>query len=623
MEQNEVIGKKEDVIADVLFEVSWEVCNKVGGIYTVVKSKSAKMVEVYANNYFLIGPYFAINSIGEFHEELPNEPFKSVFDELKKLGIICHFGTWISESNPSVILIDFVNYKNKINDVKSELWEFYRIDSLRATQDYDEPVIWSYTVGILLEKLAKFYNVCKRDNNNKNNENNENGKKIVAHFHEWLSGVGLLYLKKNNVKVASVFTTHATVLGRTLASSNMDLYNIWDKIDSDKEAYTHNVEAKHFVEKNSAAFADVFTTVSEITGMEAGYLLKKNPDILLPNGLDMAKFPSFEEIVIRHKIQRDKIREFMFYYFFPYSTFDPKETLIYFMAGRYEFHDKGIDIYIKALGKLNERLRQSKSKKTVVAFIWVPANFRNIKSELLENKTVYQHIKEALEDIKGDVEKNMIYSLIANKRIEKETLFDEEFLIDFKGLIARLLKKGKPQLLTHDLYGEGDIILESIISANLKNEEQDRVKIVYYPIYLSGADGLLNLTYYEAMQGSHLGVFPSYYEPWGYTPLEAGALGVSSVTTDLAGFGRYFSESCRECVERDMPGIFVLKRLNRSDDDVVNQLSNIMFKFANLSKEDRIANKLDARKVASQADWRIFINNYIKAHNLAVGKVYK
>ncbi|MDP3764872.1 MAG: glycogen/starch synthase [Nanoarchaeota archaeon] len=590
--------------AGILFEVSWEVCNKVGGIYTVVKSKAAKMVEMYGSDYFMIGPYFASKAIGQFQEELPNEFCKAPFEELKKSGIICHYGKWLSEGNPSVILIDFVNYKYRTNDIKRELWDWYKIDSLRAPQDYDEPVVWAYAVGMLIEKLSSCYS----------------DKKIVAHFHEWLSGAGLLYLKKKNVKIATVFTTHATILGRTLASSNVDLYNVWDKINPDEEVYKYNIEAKHFVEKNSAAFADVFTTVSEITGMEASYLLKKKPDALLPNGLDISKFPTFEELVIKHKLQRDRIREFMLYYFFPYYTFDPKDTLVYFIAGRYEFHDKGIDIYIKALGKLNERMKQSKSKKTIIAFIWVPANFRNIRPELLENKTLYQDIEDALEEIMDDVKKNIIYSFVSDKKITKENLFEDEFLTEMKIRVARFVKKGKPPLLTHDLYDDNDIILKSIFSAGLKNEEQDPVKIIYYPIYLSGADGLLNLNYYEAMQGSHLGIFPSYYEPWGYTPLEAGALGVSSVTTDLAGFGRYF---CAECMQSDTPGIFVLKRLNKSDDDIVNQLVDVMFKFANLSKEDRIANKMQARKVASMADWRSFVNNYIEAHNLAVDKAYK
>ncbi|MEK6984734.1 MAG: glycogen/starch synthase [Nanoarchaeota archaeon] len=593
-----------DKKADILFEISWEVCNKVGGIYTVVKSKAAKMVEHYGENYFLVGPYFASKAIGEFQEEMPNEFCKAPFDELKEHGIICHFGKWLREGNTYVILVDFVNYNHKANDIKRELWDWYKIDSLRASADYNEPVVWSYVVGMLMEKLANCYK----------------GRKIVAHFHEWLSGVGILYLKRKGVKIATVFTTHATVLGRTLASSNVDLYNVWNKINADKEVYAFNVEAKHLVEKNSAAFADIFTTVSEITGMEAEYLLRKKPDLILPNGLDISKFPTFEEVVIKHRLQRDRIREFMLYYFFPYYTFDLKKTLIYFLAGRYEFHDKGIDIFIKALGRLNEKLKQLSSDKVIIAFIWVPANFRNIRPELLENKTLYQDIKESLEETIDDVEKNIIYSFVSDKKTSKENLFEEGFLTEMKIRVSRFIKKGKPPLLTHDLYNEDDLILKAINSANLRNEHQDPVKVIYYPIYLSGADGLLNLNYYEAMQGSHLGIFPSYYEPWGYTPLEAGALGVSSVTTDLAGFGRYFS---KEGLQSDTPGIFVLNRLDKSDKDVTAQLVDVMFNFANLPKEERIANNLQARKVASMADWKSFVKNYIEAHNLAVEKLYK
>ena len=590
--------------ADVLLEVSWEVCNKVGGIYTVVKSKSAKMVEAYGDGYFTIGPYFASKAIGQFEEELPHDACRAAFEEMKKEGIICHCGKWLIEGRPTAILIDFVNYMSKANEIKKEMWDSYKIDSLRAPADYDEPLVWSYVAGMLIEKMLPSLG----------------SRKVVAHFHEWLSGAGILYLKKKKITVGTVFTTHATVLGRTLANSNIDLYNVWDKINPEQEVLKYNVEAKHGVEKNSAAFADVFTTVSEITGMEASYFLKKKPDVLLPNGLDISKFPTFEEIIIKHKLQRDRIREFMLYYFFPYYTFDPKETLTYFIAGRYEFHDKGIDIYIKALGKLNEKLKQSKSKKTIIAFIWVPANFRNIKHELLENRTLYQDIKDALEEVDDDVEKNLVYSFVADKKIQKESLFDEDFLAEMKIRISRFVKKGMPPVSTHDLYGGDDMILSAINSANLKNREDDPVKIVYYPIYLSGADGLLNLNYYEAMQGSHLGVFPSYYEPWGYTPLEAGALGVSSITTDLAGFGRFF---CSECAQTDTPGIFVLKRLNRKDEDVVNELTSIMEKFALLSREQRTANKLQARQTASLADWRIFISNYTDAHELAVKRAYK
>ena len=590
--------------ADVVFEASWEVCNKVGGIYTVVKSKAAKMTEVYAQDYFMIGPYFpSASAPPDFYEELPNDFCKAAFEELKNNGIMCHFGKWLIEGSPSVILVDFANYKHKINDIKRELWDWYKIDSLRAPYDYDEPVAWAYCVGMLVKILA--------DHNK--------GKKIAAHFHEWLSGAGLLYLKKK-AKIATIFTTHATILGRTLASSNADLYNVWNKLNPLQEAYKYGIEAKYLVEKSSALNADVFTTVSEITGMESSYLLAKKPDVLLPNGLDISKFPGFEEIMLKHRLQRNRIREFILHYFFPYYKFDIKDTFIYFLAGRYEFHDKGIDIYIKALGRLNEKLKEAKNKKTIVAFIWVPTNLRGIKTDVLENKTLFRDIKDNIEEDMGEIENNILYALVSGEKIEKDTIFNKEFLNEIKIKISRFSKSGNPPLSTHDLYDQNDQIFRSILAANITNSEKDRVKVVYYPTYLSGADGLLDLNYYEAMQGSHLGIFPSYYEPWGYTPLEAGALGVSSVTTDLAGFGRYF---CAECTQNDTPGIFVLKRLNKSDEDVTNQLVDVMFKFANFSKEERAANKLQARKVASMADWKSFVKNYIAAHDLAVEKAYK
>ncbi len=590
--------------ADFLFEVSWEVCNKVGGIYTVVASKAAQAVDYYKGNYFLIGPYFANKALGSFEEEAPDKKLKAAFEELKKEGIICHYGKWVVEGQPNAILIDFNDYKSKVNDIKKELWGSFKIDSLNAPYDYSDPIVWGYAAGKLIEKLGSLFD-----------------GKCVAQFHEWLSGSALLYLKKNRPKIGKVFTTHATVLGRTLANSNMDLYNIWDKIDPDKEAYNLHVESKHQVEKQAALNADVFTTVSEITAMEAEHLLKLKPKILLSNGLDIEKFPTFEEISIKHRIQRDRIREFLLYYFFSFYTFDIKETLFYFLAGRYEFRDKGIDIFIKSLAKLNQELKEKNSKKTIVAFIWVPANIKSIKQELLENKTYYQDIIDSLAEIMDDVRKNIVYSFMSGDKIAKESLFESDFLIEMKSKITKLKRGGNPPLSTHDLYNEeNDLIMKCLKESGLGNKEEDRVKVVYYPIYLSGADGLLNLNYYESMQGCHLGIFPSYYEPWGYTPMEAGALGVSSVTTDLAGFGRYF---CSECQSEKIPGIFVLNRMNKTDNEAVAQLSKIMLGFAGFTNSERIANKMQARKVASTADWSLLIKNYIAAHNMAVEAALK
>lgn len=594
--------------ADILFEVSWEVCNKVGGINTVLRSKAEQIAKYYDGNYYVIGPYFSNVVTGEFEEELAEEIFKPVFEELKSEGIILHFGKWLIKGSPKAILIDFNSFMSQCNDIKKKMWEQFKIDSLRANHDYNEPLVWAYASGIVLERLNKVFN-----------------KKIVAQFHEWLAGAGLLYLKINKVKIGTIFTTHATVLGRTLASANFDLYGSTsnnkfnlETVDTEKAAYDHHVESKHQIEKEAAKNADVFTTVSEITGIEASYILKRKPDVLLPNGLDMEKFPTFEDASIKHKIYRNTIKEFILCYFFPYYTFDIKETLIFFLAGRYEFRDKGIDIYIKALKKLNERLKKEKSSKTVVAFILVPGNIRGIKPEFLENKILFRDIKESINRNMYGIQNGILYSILSRRPLDKANVFNDEFLDEIKIKMAKLVKKGTPALSTHDLVDPDDKIIKSLIENGLDNQEEDRVKMIFYPTYLNGADGLLDLTYYEVMSGCHLGVFPSFYEPWGYTPLEAAALGVSSVTTDLAGFGRFISKE----TQKNKPGIFVLKRLNRTDDDIIDDLGNFIYKFVQFSKQDRVLNKIEAKRLAGLADWGNLIENYIEAQNLTIEKVF-
>ena len=598
--------------ADVVFEVSFEVCNKVGGIYTVVTSKAAILKEYYNKGYFLVGPYFAEKALGEFEEKIPEGNLKKAFDELKQEdGIICHYGKWLIKGEPDVILIDFKSYMNKADDVKKELWQKFQIDSLRSGYDYDEPIVWSYVAGKLIEKIAK----CEK-------------KKCVAHFHEWLSGAGLLYLKSRNAPLATVFQTHATILGRTLASSDVDIYAMdekgecctMEKLDPTKAAYDYHIESKYLIELKSAEAADVFTTVSEITAMEAEFLLGKKPDILLPNGLDIEKFPTFEELSIQHKADRDKIREFCLSYFFPYYSFDLKQSLFYFLAGRYEFHDKGIDIYIKALGKLNHKLKAKKNGKTIVAFIWVPAGIRGIKQDILENKVHYRDIHDSLEEDAEDIQRETRYAIFSGKDLHEVSILEDELTMELKKKLMKFKKKGLPPVSTHNLNDENDVILRHLREAGLNNTEGDKVKVIFYPIYLSGADGLLDLNYYESMQGGHLGIFPSYYEPWGYTPLEAGALGVSSVTTDLAGFGRYIQKYSEK--EKDR-GIFVLNRFGVPDEEVIDNLAHIMFKYANFTHNIRVANKMQARKLAKLADWKIMGKNYVLAHNMAVEKVFK
>ncbi len=586
---------------DWVFEVSWEACNKVGGIYTVLKSKANQLVNFYHQNYYLIGPYFPERIKGYFQEEVPSKEFKEIFAELEEQGIKCHLGKWLIEGKPNLILIDFKDFWPRANQIKAELWEEYKIDSLGTGDDFNEPVVWSYATGLLLEKINSSFE----------------RKKIVVHFHEWLSGSGLLYLKKRKARLGTVFTTHATVLGRTLAYNNVDFYSILNKIEPEKEIARYNIKAKHQLEKQTTQNCDVFTTVSEITAMEAERFLERKPDILLPNGLDLEKFLTFEEIVIKHQIQRERLKEFLLYYFFPYYTFDLKDILFYFIAGRYEFRAKGIDIFIKALAKLNQKLIENKSKKTIITFFWIPSEVRGVNAELLESREIFQDIKDALEDIALQTREKILYTLVEGKEITEKALFEEDFLFEMKKKLMKLKRKGLPPLSTHDLVDPQDIILKSFREAGLSNKKSDKVKVVFYPIYLTGHDGLSNLNYQEALQACHLGVFPSFYEPWGYTALEAAALGVASVTTDLAGFGRY----CQKFGEdKKQPGIFVLKRFVKTDKEEVEQLADFLYRFSQFSRKERVENKMQARKIAAEADWKFFIKNHLRAYNMALLK---
>ncbi len=592
--------------ADYCFEVSWEACNKVGGIYTVLKTKAPFMKQNYGDGYFAVGPYFISKVSGEFNEKIPPELLAAVFERLKADGIICHYGSWLVESEPDAVLIDFATFAARKNEIKRELWDNYRIDSLNTQYfDYDEPVIWAYAVGKFIEAFA----------------NSQPGKKVVAHFHEWLAAAGLLYLHSRKANVATVFTTHATTLGRTMTNANMDIYACFSSVDPEQEAYRLGVHAKHQTEIAAANNVDVFSTVSDITAMEAEHFLKKSPDVIVHNGLNMDNFPTFEEASVRHRQFKKKIKEFVRYYFFPYYAFDLEETLYYFLSGRYEFHNKGIDVFIRSLGELNSIMKRENSKKTVVAFLWVPANIRGVKRELLENRTQYQDIRDTVIDEIDYVKDQLITDVIAQKKVTDTDLLSAQTLFELKRKVMKFKKTGVPSLSTHDLYNEEtDAILNACKSAGLGNAAEDRVKVVFYPTYLSGADGLLDLTYYESMQGSHLGVFPSFYEPWGYTPLEAAALGVGAVTTDLSGFGKYiFNHSS----QKKFPGVFIVKRMGISDDDFVKSLAGVLKTFAGYTNDERIKNKIEAKHVSSLADWKFMIRQYITAHQIAVSKHWK
>ncbi len=590
--------------ADYVFEISWEVCNKVGGIYTVLTSKSEQMRAHY-KNYFMVGPYFEQHAKLEFSEETPPEEFKQAFEELRREGIVYHYGSWDDiKGRPKVILVEFLGIANQKDSLKGMFWRDYQIDSLKSSWDFEEPMLWSYCVGRLIHRI---HDISLHD------------KKIVAQCHEWLSAFCVLYLKSACKSVATVFTTHATVLGRTLASNGIDLYNSINHIDPVHEAYRFNVESKFLTEKAAALNSDVFTTVSDITGMESEKFLSRKPDILTYNGLDIDKFPTFEDISIKHRISREKIREFLTYYYFPYYTFDLEKNLIFFTIGRYEYHNKGYDLLIKALGKLNAQLKADPTNShTVTVFFWIPMEQHGMKIEVLENKNYYMHIKNFINANGNDILTRLIYDVISRKEHAEKGLVTDTFMQSLRKDLIAFERKGNPPFSTHNVDEQNNQVINAFKQNGLSNAREDAVKVIVEPVYLDGNDGFIDLTYYDAIIGGHLGLFPSYYEPWGYTPLESVALGIPALTTDLSGFGLFVKNH-----GANKEGLYLLERLNKPEDQVIDEFANIMHKFTKFTQQQRVDCKLNAKNFSGLADWKIFVEYYINAHNMALQKKVK
>ena len=596
----------------IIFEASWEVCHKVGGIYTVVKSKASLLNEAYPN-YFLIGPYFQENAETDFVEETLPHGFGDVFEELKNEGILCRFGRWQIKGEPQTILIDFSRFRPKAGEIKSMLWENFKVDSIFAGGEFDDAIVWATAAGKLIERFIQ-----------KKAERGEDNIRYVAHFHEWLSGAGLLYLKKSDTKVGTVFTTHATMLGRTIAGMGRNLYDELEGLNPEAEAKSFGIQDKHSMETACAQNADVFTTVSEITGIEATKLLGRKPDVLVLNGLDIDKMPTSEEAAYQHRRNREKVHEFLRFYFLPYYYFDVHDTLLIFIVGRYEYKNKGIDLVIESLARLNEKLKQDKTERTVVCFFWIPRDVHGVRSEISANKTAYSTLKTFVDDHIPSIETNIVTNIIKTgiKKINgKETewdIFDPEFKQKIKRLEINFAKKGNPPLSTHNIPNEyEDAIIQNLLKTGLDNKEDDKVKVIFYPIYLTGVDGLTDLAYYDAMNACHLGLFPSYYEPWGYTPLECAALAVPSLTSDLGGFGRFLLQKTT-----GTSGIFVLKRFGREREDVINEFTDTLYKFSKFNAKERVQQKILAKELANLADWNTLVQNYFDAHDLAIKKVF-
>ncbi len=579
-----------------IFEISWEIANKVGGIYTVLATKAKYIKEVYGRNYFVIGPYLGAKSQSEFKILEPPLEFKEIINNLKNKEIIVYFGEWLIDGSPNGFLIDFQKFLHEINSIKYDLWHNFGIDSLRTGQDYNEPVAWSKAVSEFLKELNK----------------KDEFKNSIFHFHEWLSGAALLFAKDLSQK--KIFTTHATILGRTLSSAEINFWDEISSIDPLKKAYDFGVEAKYLIEKNSAKFSDIFTTISNITALEAEVFLKRKVEAILPNGIDLSKFPTFEEISSAHRRNKEAILKFILYFFTPYyQKYCPtSNTLIFFLSGRKEIKNKGFDVAIYALGKLNKILKEKNINTNIYNFLFVPDNFIDINHNLMENIVTYKGLEDYLEDLSEEIHSRLLHSLIHQRQIEFSKILKKEEFMEIQKILNKIKKETTVPLSTH-IMPENNELLSLFKKAELYNNEDDKVKVIFYPIYLSSTDGFLNLDYYSAINGCHLGIFPSLYEPWGYTPLETLSTGVMAITTDLTGFASYVEE--KNLLNKENPGLFIIKRKNKKNGEVIDDLTSVLFKIVTMSRGERIQNKYEARRLAGYFDWKNLIKNYLRLYN--------
>lgn len=580
---------------DNLIEVSFEVANKVGGIYQVLKSKSSKMSDYYDDRYLTVGPYDEESARNDFAPR-EDHPYKEVFEELREKGIECHYGVWTVSGSPKCILVDASGLEKDIDGIKEELWEEYGIDSLNTGYRFDEPIKWSYAVGLLIDKL----------------EDEKMEGDTVVHLHEWLSGPAMFQFDS-----AAVFTTHATVLGRALSNSDYDLRGAVEEGNVDGTlAEDYGVKSKHQVEKTSAQQADVFTTVSKGTGEEAEAVLDTKPDKILPNGFNVEEYPSLEELSYNHKEKKEEFKSFLQAYFEPYYDVNlENDPRVLFISGRYEFHNKGLDLLIDALSILNKQ-----DGKDFFVFFFVPSDVKGEKLEVLENLSLYEELEDYVDSLIPEIRQNLLTSITSGK--EASAGLDEVIkgTRKLQSLEANFhTKKNKtPPLSAFDLNYENDEILEALYENGLRNREGDRVKVIFYPTYLSVGDKLLSMDYNDAIVASSAGIFPSYYEPWGYTPVETAANGALSITTDLAGFGQYLKDNT-EKDERE--GIKVLERKDKSDEEAAQNLAEMIDDITTYSKTEITERKHNARKLAQMTSWEKLGENYRQAHKKALGEI--
>jgi len=569
-----ILMSKSLLKPDFIFESSWEVCNKVGGIYTVLSTRAKTLQAAHQDKIFFIGPGLWKREDGNYtKEESPyfkedNSLLAEWQWEAKKSGLNVRVGRWTVPGEPIAILVDFVPFYEKKNEIYGWLWENYSVDSLHAYGDYDEASMFSYAAALVVESLYKW--------NVERGAWNENTK-IIYHANEWMCGLGALYVNNKLPQVGTIFTTHATSIGRSIAGNMKPLYDYLFAYNGDQMAGELNMQSKHSIEKQTAHYVDCFTTVSDITAKECVELLDKPVDVVLPNGFDNSFVPKAAQFTSKRKAARRRLLDVANALLGEQLDDD---TLIISTSGRYEFRNKGIDVFVEAMNRL---LRDKALKKKVVAFIEVPGWVGEPRKDL----------QERLEKMQN------------SKKNDGAPVFTTPLEV--------------PQV-THWLHNMShDNVLGMLKFFDMHNRKDENVKVIFLPCYLDGKDGILNIAYYDIVLGNDLCIYPSYYEPWGYTPLEAVAFKVPCITTDLAGFGLWANSVFGHYGEIT-DGVKVIHRTDYNYSEVADNIKDTVADFSNFTKKQIDECRKNAETLSKKALWSEFIKYYEKAYDIALSK---
>jgi glycogen(starch) synthase len=561
-------------------------------------------MERCGEDYCLIGPYRESTAKVELEHEPHRGALAEAVEEMRNRGVGLHCGRWVITGRPRVILVDLASLQKHLNEMKYFLWHDLGLPSPANDPEADGIIAFGYAVADLLAALHA--RIGERA--------------MLAQFHEWQAAVALPILKHRKVPLPTIFTTHATLVGRSLSAANADLYGHLGDIKAEAVANEHGFQHRFQVERAAARAADVFTTVSEITAQEAEQFLGRRPDALLPNGLHVERFAAPHEFQNLHMQCKEQIHEFVMGHFFPSYTFDLERTLYVFTAGRYEYRNKGFDVLIEALYELNRRLKAERRGVTVVAFVIAPAPFHALNVEALNRQAMFNELQETCQSIQETMGRQLFRTLIAGRLPTTDDLLDEYARVRLQRMMYAWRQGRQPTIVTHDLRDDvHDPILCHLRRRNLLNAGDDPVKVVFHPEFLTPTNPVLGLEYDQFVRGCNLGVFPSYYEPWGYTPMECIVRGIPAITSDLSGFGAYLMG---HFPDHDTSGLYVARRRRVTFDKIVYQVAGWLHALTHMSLRDRITQRNRVESHAEYFSWRNMAQYYAAARRAALRKYY-